>query len=42
MARGHFYPIRMLVLDLMWDSSRYFLKFLFWRENQHQLNDESF
>ena len=42
MAQGGFYPIRMLVLDLMWDSSKYFLKFLFWRENLYELNDKSF
>ena len=23
MAQGHFYPIRMLVLDVVWDSSKY-------------------
>ena len=43
MVRGSFYPIRMLVLDLMWDSSKYiFFRSLFWRENQHESNDKSF
>ena len=42
MVQEGFYPIRMLVLDLMWDSSKYFLRFSFWQENLHGLNDESF
>ena len=42
MAQGGFYPIRMLFLDLMWDSSKYFLRFSFWWENLHELDDESF
>ena len=42
MVWGGFHPMRMLVLDLMWDSSKYFLRFSFWQENLHESDDESF
>ena len=42
MAWGGFYPIRMLVLDLMKESSKYLLRFSFWWKNLHGSNEESF